>query len=184
MTPDGSPLALLAQQGAEVVNLIVVEKSASRLRRKPSAGHNNLARHARSEAASSASPNRHLAENDVRRHITQNYSARKYGHNRDDLRNVIEDRRHIWDRTSSPPQWFLIRDVTPTWRSGFRALVEPLSEVRWPAKFKTDHIDQYNGSINPEEFIQVYQTIIKAVGRDDRVKSNFLHTALSGVAKL
>jgi hypothetical protein len=28
MTPDGSPLALLAQQGAEVVNLIVAEKSA------------------------------------------------------------------------------------------------------------------------------------------------------------
>jgi hypothetical protein len=31
MTPDGSPLALLAQQGAEVVNLVVTEKSASRL---------------------------------------------------------------------------------------------------------------------------------------------------------
>jgi hypothetical protein len=30
MTPDGSPLALLAQQGAEAVNLIVAEKSASR----------------------------------------------------------------------------------------------------------------------------------------------------------
>jgi hypothetical protein len=29
MAPDGSPLALLAQQGAEAVNLIVAEKSAS-----------------------------------------------------------------------------------------------------------------------------------------------------------
>jgi hypothetical protein len=29
MTPDGSPLALLAQQGAEAANLIVAEKSAS-----------------------------------------------------------------------------------------------------------------------------------------------------------
>jgi hypothetical protein len=28
MAPDGSPLALLAQQGAEVVNLVVAEKSA------------------------------------------------------------------------------------------------------------------------------------------------------------
>jgi hypothetical protein len=70
MPPNGSPLALLAQQGAEAVNLIVVEKSASESRREPSTGHNNRARRARSEAASSASPNRHLAENDARRRIT------------------------------------------------------------------------------------------------------------------
>jgi hypothetical protein len=57
MTPDGSPLALLAQQGVEATNLIVIENSASGPRREPSAGHNDWARHARSEAASSASPN-------------------------------------------------------------------------------------------------------------------------------
>jgi hypothetical protein len=32
MAPDGSPLAVLAQQGAEVVNLIVADKSANALR--------------------------------------------------------------------------------------------------------------------------------------------------------
>jgi hypothetical protein len=31
MTPDGSPLTLLAQQGAEAMNLVVIEKSASGL---------------------------------------------------------------------------------------------------------------------------------------------------------
>jgi hypothetical protein len=41
MTPDGSPLALLTQQGAEAVNLIVAEKSASGPQREPSAGHND-----------------------------------------------------------------------------------------------------------------------------------------------
>jgi hypothetical protein len=41
-------------------------------------------------------------------------------------------------------------------------LAGPLKEVQWLAKFKTGHIDQYNGSINPEEFIQVYQTVIEA----------------------
>jgi hypothetical protein len=41
------------------------------------------------------------------------------------------------------------------------------------------HIDQYDGSSNPEEFIQVYQIIIEAAGGDDRVKANFLHMALS-----
>jgi hypothetical protein len=104
MAPNDSPLALLAQQGAEAANLIVAEKSASGPRREPSAGHNDRASRARSEAASSASPNRHLAENDAHRHITQNRNTWKYGRNQDDLRNVIEDQRRIRDRTSSPPQ--------------------------------------------------------------------------------
>jgi hypothetical protein len=95
MAPYGSPLALLAQQGAEVVNLVVAEKSASGLQMEPSAGHNDQARRARSEAASSASLNRHLAENDARRRIMQNRCAWEYSHNRDDLRNVIKDQRRI-----------------------------------------------------------------------------------------
>jgi hypothetical protein len=86
------------------VNLIVAEKSASGSRREPSAGHNDRARRARSEAASSASSNQHLAENDARRRITQNCNTREYDRNRDDLRNIIEDLRRIRDRTSSPPQ--------------------------------------------------------------------------------
>jgi hypothetical protein len=61
--------------------------------------------------------------------------------------------------------------------------VGPLREVKWPAKFKAGHIDRYDGSSNPEEFIQVYQTVTEAAGGDDRVKANFLPTALSGVAR-
>jgi hypothetical protein len=75
MSPDGSPLALLAQQGAEVANLIVAEKSASGPQREPFAGHNDRARCVRSEAASSASPNQYLAENNARQRITQNCSV-------------------------------------------------------------------------------------------------------------
>jgi hypothetical protein len=48
----------------------------------------------------------------------------------------------------------------------------------------TGHIDRYDGSSNPEEFIQVYQTVIEAAGGDDRVKANFLPTVLSGAARL
>jgi hypothetical protein len=62
-------------------------------------------------------------------------------------------------------------------------LAGPLREVRWSAKFNAGHIDQYDGSSNPEEFIQVYQIIIEATGGDDRVNANFLHTALTGAAK-
>jgi hypothetical protein len=68
-------------------------------------------------------------------------------------------------------------------RSGFHALAGPLREVRWPAKFKAGQIDRYDGSGNPEEFIQVYQTVIEVVGGDDHVKANFLPTTLYGAAR-
>jgi hypothetical protein len=68
-------------------------------------------------------------------------------------------------------------------RSGFRALARPLRQVQWSDKFKTDNIDRYDGSINPEEFIQVYQTVIAAAGGDDRVKVNFLPTTLTSATR-
>jgi hypothetical protein len=43
MAPDGSPLALLAQQEVEAINLIVVEKSAGVSQGEPSAGRNDRA---------------------------------------------------------------------------------------------------------------------------------------------
>jgi hypothetical protein len=46
MAPDGSPLALLAQHGAEAANLVIAEKSAGVPRREPSGGHNDRARRA------------------------------------------------------------------------------------------------------------------------------------------
>jgi hypothetical protein len=68
-------------------------------------------------------------------------------------------------------------------KSGFRALAGPLRQVRWLDKFKTGNIDRYDGSSNPKEFIQVYQTVIEANRGDNRVKANFLSTALTGSAR-
>jgi hypothetical protein len=75
MVPDGSPLAVLAQQWAEAANHVVTEKSTGVPRREPSVGDNDRVRCARSEATSSESPNRRLSEHDVRRRITQNRAA-------------------------------------------------------------------------------------------------------------
>jgi hypothetical protein len=44
MAPDGSPLAVLAQQGAEAINLIIVKKLAGDPRREPSISGNDQAR--------------------------------------------------------------------------------------------------------------------------------------------
>jgi hypothetical protein len=101
MAPDGSPLAVLAQQGAEVASLIIAEKSAGVPRREPSVGDNDQARRAQSEAASSASPNYHLYEHDVWWRITQNCVVCDYSRDRDDLRNVIENQRRLRLKTPS-----------------------------------------------------------------------------------
>jgi hypothetical protein len=184
MVPDGSPIAVLAQQGAETTNLIVAEKSASVPRRESSIGDNDRARRARSEAASSVSPNHRSSEHDARRRITQNRATRGYDRERDDLRNVIEDQRRLRLRTPSPPRWSLVEDVAPVGKSEFRALAGPLRQLRWPDKFKTGSIDRYDSSSDSEEFIQVYQTIIEAARGDDQMKANFLPTALTDVTRL
>jgi hypothetical protein len=103
MAPDGTPLAVLAQQGAEAANIVIAEKPAGVPRREPSVSDNDRAMHARSEAVSSASPNCRLSEHDARRCITLNCVAQEYGRERDDLCNVIEDRRRLTLRTPSPP---------------------------------------------------------------------------------
>jgi hypothetical protein len=62
-------------------------------------------------------------------------------------------------------------------------LAPSLRQVVWLDKFKVGHIEKYEGSSNSEEFIQVYHTIIKVVGGDDRVEANYLPTTLSGAAR-
>jgi hypothetical protein len=57
----------------------------------------------------------------------------------------------------------------PNREGAFCALAPPLRQVIWLEKFKVEHIDKYDGSNNPEEFIQVYHTVIEAAGGDDRV---------------
>jgi hypothetical protein len=75
MAPEGSPLVNLAQQEAEVANVIVAQQSTDNPRGEPSIGNrlNDRGKRARSEATSSASGNCCLANNDVWRRITQNH---------------------------------------------------------------------------------------------------------------
>jgi hypothetical protein len=75
MAPNGSPLAVLAQQGVEATNHVIVEKSTDIPPREPSVDDNDQVRRARSEVASSTSSNHHLSEHDARRRITQNHVA-------------------------------------------------------------------------------------------------------------
>jgi Glu-tRNA(Gln) amidotransferase subunit E-like FAD-binding protein len=49
MTPEGSPLIALAQQGTEAANLVVAERSGGNPPWEPSIGNQDWARRARSE---------------------------------------------------------------------------------------------------------------------------------------
>jgi hypothetical protein len=155
MAPEGSPLIALAQQGVDAANYIIAEWSAGNPWGEPSVSNrsHDQAKHARSEATSSASGNKCLADNDAHQLITQNRRLRDYGCNHNDLCNVIDDRRHLKARSTSPSWCSPARDVTPSGRGGFHALDSSLRQVMWPGKFKPEYVDKYDGSSNPEEFI-------------------------------
>jgi hypothetical protein len=76
-----------------------------------------------------------------------------------------------------------VRATTPLGRGAFHALAPGLRQVTSLDKFKLGSIDKYDDSSNPEEFIQVYHTAIKAAGGDDRVNTNYLLMALTGAAR-
>jgi hypothetical protein len=128
MTPKGSPLITLARQGAEAANYVIAERSADNPRGEPSVGNrsHDQVKRARSEAVSSASDNHRLADNNVHRQITQNHQQWEYGHDHDDLCNIIDGRRRLRARSPTHPRWSLGRDVTPSGRGSFRALAAPL----------------------------------------------------------
>jgi hypothetical protein len=131
MTSEDSPLIALAQQGAEVANVIVAQRSTGNTRGESSVGNqsNDRGKRARSETASSASGNHCLADNDARRRFTQNRHLRECDCDCKDLRNVIDDRRCLRVRSPTPPRHSPARDVTPSERGSFRALALPLREV-------------------------------------------------------
>jgi hypothetical protein len=62
-------------------------------------------------------------------------------------------------------------------------LAPSLRQVVWSEKLKVGHINKYDGFSNPKEFIQVYHTVIEAARGGDRVKANYLPTALSGTVR-
>jgi hypothetical protein len=108
---------------------------------------------------------------------------RECGPDREDHRNIIDDRRYFRARLLTPLRCSLVRDVAPSGRGGFHALAPSLKQIVWPEKFKARNIDKYDGSSNSEEFIQVYHTVIEAIGGDDRIKANYLPTTLAGTAR-
>nr|AAX96740.1 retrotransposon protein, putative, Ty3-gypsy sub-class [Oryza sativa Japonica Group]ABA91942.1 retrotransposon protein, putative, Ty3-gypsy subclass [Oryza sativa Japonica Group] len=51
------------------------------------------------------------------------------------------------------------------------------------ARFRPGAIEKYDGSTDPEEFLQVYSTVLYAARADDNALANYLPTALKGSAR-
>jgi hypothetical protein len=58
--------------------------------------------------------------------ITQNCQLLECGRDREDLCNIIDDRRRHRVRSPTPPRRSSMRDITPSGRSSFRALAPSL----------------------------------------------------------
>jgi hypothetical protein len=63
------------------------------------------------------------------------------------------------------------------------ALVDHLHAATWPPKFRPHLPEEYDGTTNPSEFLQVYVTAITAAGGDTAVLATYFHVALSGPAR-
>jgi hypothetical protein len=63
---------------------------------------------------------------------------------------------------------------------GCAALADHLRMATWPPKFPPHLPENYDGTSNPSEFLQVYVTAITATGGNTAVMATYFHVALSG----
>ena len=55
-----------------------------------------------------------------------------------------------------------------------RAYSRDLRSFNYPTNFKPQAIDKYDGKTNPEEWMRLYSTAIRAAGEDSFVMANYL----------
>ena len=68
-------------------------------------------------------------------------------------------------------------DIGP-YKASYRAFMANLRRVNWPTKFRPDLPGKYDGTIDPEEFLQIYTTAIQAAGGGPQVMANYFQVAL------
>ena len=54
--------------------------------------------------------------------------------------------------------------------------------MHWLEKFRPAPIEKYDGTDNPDEFLQIYTTVVEAAGGTPRVMANYFPIALTGSA--
>ena len=67
--------------------------------------------------------------------------------------------------------------------AGCRAFTPELRSVAWPGKFKPDLPPRYDGTLDPVEFLQLYELSIEAANGDEKVMVNWFPMALTDGAR-
>jgi hypothetical protein len=91
-----------------------------------------------------------MADYDARRRITQNCNMREIGRDRDNLRNVLEDWRHLRARLLTPLRRSLAGDDVPLGKGGFRASAALLRDVRCPVGSRPGTLTSIMGPAIPK----------------------------------
>ena len=60
----------------------------------------------------------------------------------------------------------------PVATASCRTFTAELRNVKWPGKFKPDLPPRYNGTVDPAEFLQLYELGIEAANGDEKVMAN------------
>ena len=55
--------------------------------------------------------------------------------------------------------------------------------MRWLDKFRTVLAKKYDGSTNPEKFLQIYTTMVQVTRGYEKVMVNYFPTASTGLAR-
>ncbi|WVZ96598.1 hypothetical protein U9M48_042214 [Paspalum notatum var. saurae] len=63
--------------------------------------------------------------------------------------------------------------------AGCQALAPHVRRVPWPTKFRPHLPEKFDGTVDPQEFLQIYSTAIIAAGGTNDVMANYFHVALT-----
>src|SRR5438105_4637841 len=58
-----------------------------------------------------------------------------------------------------------------------------LQRVCWPENFRPALIEKYDDTANPDEFLQIYTTMVEDAGGTPKVMANYFPTAFTGSAR-
>ena len=67
--------------------------------------------------------------------------------------------------------------------AGYRAFTSELRSVALPGKFKPDLPPHYDGTVDPAEFLQLYELGIEAANGDEKVIANWFPMVLKDGAR-
>jgi hypothetical protein len=98
---------------------------------------------------------------------------------RDQIKNNQEERhasemqcRHEYDEAYGVPGCG--HAPRASYIPGLRPFTDRLYAVIWPRNFKLHDLDTYDGKANPEQWITLYEIVVRAAHGDEDVMVNYL----------